>query len=270
MNADEFLASLDLTPLDPDAYENALWENRWEAAVETFARLDHAYRERGDLDATQAWYAFTYTTRVPGLNVLWSDAYVRCFQTDLERQVLPVLLETVRDGRTILVLGCGDGLETLFLALHLPNAQLVGVDLQTEGLTIARRRAAHLGLTNVTFREGNVFALPPGFLGPHDWVILRNVVDDTRRAGTEIIAGEFETAEKLRSILPFVDLAGHVWMSMTPFPVYDPAFELRITGETFDADFQSGPVRHIPYTMGTRACVHLVWMLRPITEKTLT
>lgn len=58
MTVDEYLAALDLTPLDPKDYEHALWSHRQDPEVQQFAVLDHAYRDDGGLRATQAWYSF--------------------------------------------------------------------------------------------------------------------------------------------------------------------------------------------------------------------
>jgi SAM-dependent methyltransferase len=62
-------------------------------------------------------------------------------------------------GKTILEVGCGCGIVTCFLAKSLPTAQVVGVERQPELVEQARELAARLGLTNVTFRVGDVAQL---------------------------------------------------------------------------------------------------------------
>lgn len=60
----------------------------------------------------------------------------------------------------VLDAGCGSGSMARLLAKHVPDGSVVGVDLNEDYLVYARARAQDEGLTNVQFREGDVFALP--------------------------------------------------------------------------------------------------------------
>lgn len=60
----------------------------------------------------------------------------------------------------ILDCGCGPGSITIGLARWAPDGQTVGVDLGAEQLEGARALARQLGVHNVAFRQGNIFALP--------------------------------------------------------------------------------------------------------------
>lgn len=61
----------------------------------------------------------------------------------------------VPDRGTVLDLGCGFGLFTLYFAMTHPEARFVGVDLSTRRIELARNSARKLGLTNVEFIQGD-------------------------------------------------------------------------------------------------------------------
>lgn len=84
----------------------------------------------------------------------------------LERQAqlddLPRFLErlSVASDAHMLDAGCGSGAMTRLLARHAPAGTVIGVDTNTRYLGIAARQADAEGLTNVTFQEASIFALP--------------------------------------------------------------------------------------------------------------
>jgi SAM-dependent methyltransferase len=63
-------------------------------------------------------------------------------------------------GGKVLEAGCGVGAQTVTLARNSPLAQITSVDISAESLAIARQRVTAAGLTNVTFEQGDLFALP--------------------------------------------------------------------------------------------------------------
>lgn len=63
-------------------------------------------------------------------------------------------------GSVVLEAGCGIGSQTLTLARRSPGARFISIDRSAESLDIARHRIAAAGLTNVEFRQENIFALP--------------------------------------------------------------------------------------------------------------
>jgi ubiquinone/menaquinone biosynthesis C-methylase UbiE len=63
-------------------------------------------------------------------------------------------------GSVVLEVGCGVGAQTLTLARQSPGARFVSVDISADSLAEAERRADLAGLTNVEFRQADVFALP--------------------------------------------------------------------------------------------------------------
>jgi ubiquinone/menaquinone biosynthesis C-methylase UbiE len=63
-------------------------------------------------------------------------------------------------GSTVLEAGCGIGAQTLTLARNSPNARITSVDISETSVAEARRRVQEAGLTNVLFRQADIFALP--------------------------------------------------------------------------------------------------------------
>jgi enediyne biosynthesis protein CalE5 len=67
----------------------------------------------------------------------------------------------VRYGMRVLDLGSGTGYPALLAAQTIgPGGSVIGIDLADQMLAVARRKASSLGLTNVTFRTGDVTSLP--------------------------------------------------------------------------------------------------------------
>jgi len=67
----------------------------------------------------------------------------------------------LRAGMQVLDLGSGTGYPALLSAQTVgPRGSVIGLDLAEQMLAVARRKATALGLANVTFRTGDVTALP--------------------------------------------------------------------------------------------------------------
>jgi SAM-dependent methyltransferase len=63
-------------------------------------------------------------------------------------------------GSTVLEVGCGVGAQTVTLAQRSPDARFTSVDVSADSIAEATRRADWAGLTNVEFRQADIFALP--------------------------------------------------------------------------------------------------------------
>jgi len=63
-------------------------------------------------------------------------------------------------GSIVLEAGCGVGAQTVTLARNSPGARILSVDLSADSVAEARRRVDATGLTNVQFRQADIFALP--------------------------------------------------------------------------------------------------------------
>jgi len=63
-------------------------------------------------------------------------------------------------GSLVLEAGCGVGAQTVTLAQRSPGAKFVSVDISPDSVAEARRRAGAAGITNVEFRQADIFALP--------------------------------------------------------------------------------------------------------------
>jgi SAM-dependent methyltransferase len=63
-------------------------------------------------------------------------------------------------GSTVLEAGCGVGAQTVTLAARSPEARFTSIDLSADSLAEAKQRTDAAGLTNVEFRQADIFALP--------------------------------------------------------------------------------------------------------------
>jgi len=97
------------------------------------------------------------------------DAYVHGYQPD-ENERLQNQARTLTDllhfdtvypaGHTVLEAGCGVGAQTVTLAARSPSARFTSIDVSSQSLDAAQQRTRAAGLTNVTFREADIFSLP--------------------------------------------------------------------------------------------------------------
>ncbi|HEV3102335.1 MAG TPA: methyltransferase domain-containing protein [Candidatus Dormibacteraeota bacterium] len=63
-------------------------------------------------------------------------------------------------GSTVLEVGCGVGAQTVTLAQRSPDARFTSIDISPVSLAEAKRRVERAGLTNVEFRQADIFTLP--------------------------------------------------------------------------------------------------------------
>ena len=63
-------------------------------------------------------------------------------------------------GSRVLEVGCGVGAQTVTLARRSPDAQFTAIDVSGESISAARQAVERAGMTNVEFRQANVFDLP--------------------------------------------------------------------------------------------------------------
>ena len=65
-------------------------------------------------------------------------------------------------GSSVLEAGCGVGAQTVTLARRSPDARFTSVDISSDSIAEARRRAERAGLTNVDLLQADIFDLPFG------------------------------------------------------------------------------------------------------------
>ncbi len=63
-------------------------------------------------------------------------------------------------GSHVLEAGCGIGAQTVILAKNSPDALITSVDISEDSLRRAGEKVRQEGITNVTFRQGDIFRLP--------------------------------------------------------------------------------------------------------------
>lgn len=63
-------------------------------------------------------------------------------------------------GSRVLEAGCGVGAQTVTLASNSPNALITSVDVSDVSISEAKRRVANASVTNVQFKQADIFNLP--------------------------------------------------------------------------------------------------------------
>jgi SAM-dependent methyltransferase len=63
-------------------------------------------------------------------------------------------------GSRVLEAGCGIGAQTVILAKNSPEARITSIDISEDSLQLAEEKIRQEGITNVTFRQGDIFHLP--------------------------------------------------------------------------------------------------------------
>lgn len=63
-------------------------------------------------------------------------------------------------GARVLEAGCGIGAQTVILAKNSPEAKITSLDISEKSLRQAEEHVRGEGITNVTFRQGDIFHLP--------------------------------------------------------------------------------------------------------------
>lgn len=73
----------------------------------------------------------------------------------------PTAIAGLRPGQTVLDLGSGGGIDCFLAARQVgPSGRVIGLDMTTDMIRLARRNARKLGLTNVEFRWGEIEEIP--------------------------------------------------------------------------------------------------------------
>jgi len=113
-------------------------------------------------------------------------------------------------GRRVLDFGCGSGASTVVLARLFSEAELVGVDLDRRLLDVARLRAQHYGLRNVSFIPSPAPDELPAELEPFDFVVLSAVFEHLLPHEREMLLPKIWTALVPGGRL-FVNQTPHRW-----------------------------------------------------------
>jgi ubiquinone/menaquinone biosynthesis C-methylase UbiE len=81
---------------------------------------------------------------------------------DQARSVVDLLHSDTRypEGSTVLEAGCGTGAQTVTLARNSPGARFTSIDHSEKSLAEAAARVTAAGISNVTLRREDIFALP--------------------------------------------------------------------------------------------------------------
>jgi 2-polyprenyl-3-methyl-5-hydroxy-6-metoxy-1,4-benzoquinol methylase len=98
-------------------------------------------------------------------------------QRYFENDFLPYVSPAEFEGKRILDFGCGSGSSTMVLARMFPRSEIVGVELSSEYLRIARARQRFYGYSNVSFLQSPAGTTVPRELGDFDFIVMSAVFE---------------------------------------------------------------------------------------------
>lgn len=132
----------------------------------------------------------------------------------IEHHIITTLFSFVRPsafkGKRLLDFGCGSGASTMILARHLPETEIVGVELEKKNLAVARERAKFYGYHHITFYQSpSGEELPPN-LGTFDFIFMPAVYEHLLPAERTRLSRQLWTLLKKGGVL-FVDETPHRW-----------------------------------------------------------
>jgi arsenite methyltransferase len=137
---------------------------------------------------------FKYPTGKPGLEALQYDAEIieALPETAINSYCgvgNPFTIGTINEGETVLDIGCGSGVDTIFAAkMTGPAGKVVGIDLMPEMLQRAKENLKSANLDNVIYQEASAVKL--SFPDENFDVVISNgvfnLVPDKARALSEV------------------------------------------------------------------------------------
>jgi SAM-dependent methyltransferase len=89
-------------------------------------------------------------------------------------------------GSRVLEIGCGVGAQTVPLAQRSPAARFTSIDLSADSIAEAKQKVVQAGLTNVEFRQADIFALPFS-AGSFDHVFVCFVLEHLARPAETLV-----------------------------------------------------------------------------------
>lgn len=94
-------------------------------------------------------------------------------------------------GSNVLEVGCGVGSQTITLARRSPGARITAIDVSSESLAVAKRRAVAAGVANVEFGHADIYALARDTGAVFDHVFVCFVLEhlDDPAAALRLIRG---------------------------------------------------------------------------------
>ncbi|MEO5343689.1 MAG: methyltransferase domain-containing protein [Gammaproteobacteria bacterium SHHR-1] len=143
----------------------------------------------------------------------------------------------LRPGMRVLDLACGPGLISCLLARMVAGGQVLGLDLSPQLLDEARAHAAQAGLANLSFQQGDAYALELAD-GGVDFVYARFLFQHLKRP--EQALSEIMRVLRPGGILAIADV-DDAWLSLYPEPARFAAFVRRAA----QAQAGQGGDRHI-------------------------
>ena len=126
----------------------------------------------------------------------------------IDCDVFSYLEPSILAGKRILDFGCGSGASTMVLSRMLPDALIVGVELEERLLSIAEQRAQFYGFRNLTLLPSRSGTTLPDAVGQFDCILLSAVYEHLLPEERKIV---------LPALWDSLASGGTLFLNQTPF-----------------------------------------------------
>ncbi len=144
------------------------------------------------------------------------------------------------DGRRILDFGCGSGASTMLLAKMFPSSEIVGIELESDLVRIARWRKQHYKFENVRILESPIGTEIPESLGSFDLIVLSAVYEHLLPNERKVILPKLWSMLNPNGIL-FLNQTPHRWFPLELHTTSLPLINYLPDGLTLKASRKFSP-----------------------------
>ena len=144
------------------------------------------------------------------------------------------------DGRRILDFGCGSGASTMLLAKMFPSSEIVGIELESDLVQIAKRRKEHYKFENVRILESPIGTEIPESLGSFDLIVLSAVYEHLLPNERKVILPKLWSMLNPNGIL-FLNQTPHRWFPLELHTTSLPLINYLPDGLTLKASRKFSP-----------------------------
>lgn len=125
------------------------------------------------------------------------------FKKYIVKETFEIIAKYITKDCAILDCACGPGYESILLTSHVPDGEVVALDLSSEMITLAYENAKNKGITNISFFQADIQKLPEPLHDAFDIIFCQ--LSCSYFENMEIVADSFYSALKDHGIVFLVE-----------------------------------------------------------------